>query len=183
MYAGVMFCCCLVFFLCFVCCLLKITNRFNFHCKSIYMTAKILNFNSKISKCKHTLRMSTQNSWFKFVYTRESVPRMLLLIITSCKKPLMADFRNFPSTTHIHKFISRTNKTKKNQTNNNKTLHQHTYITIIFRLGSEHTLIWDTWLLIDCVLSWVDINLRYIVVFSLVAKQIVIWDICYCDLR
>ena len=97
---------CLVF-LCFVCCLLKITNRFNFHCKSIYMTSKILNFNSKISKCKHTLRMSTQNSWFKFVYIRESVPRMLLLIITSCKKPLMADFRNFQSTTHIHKFIFR----------------------------------------------------------------------------
>jgi hypothetical protein len=42
--------------------------------------------------CKHTLRMSTQNSWFKFVYIRESVPRMLLLIITSCKKPLLADF-------------------------------------------------------------------------------------------
>jgi hypothetical protein len=86
---------------------LKITNRFYFHCKSIYMTAKILNFKSKISKCKHTLHMSTQNSWFKFVYIRESVPRMLLLIITFCKKPLMADFRNFQSTTHIHKFISR----------------------------------------------------------------------------
>jgi hypothetical protein len=97
---------CLVF-LCFVCCLLKITNRFNFHCKSIYMTAKILNFNSRISRCKHTLRMSTQNSWFKFVYIRESVPRMLLPIITSCKKPLMADFRNFQPTTHMHKFISR----------------------------------------------------------------------------
>jgi hypothetical protein len=23
---------------------------------------------------------------------------------------------------------------------------QHTYINIIFRLGSEHTLIWDIWL-------------------------------------
>jgi hypothetical protein len=47
--------------------------------KFIDMTAKILNFNSKISKCKHTLRMSTQNSRFKFVYIRESVPRMLLV--------------------------------------------------------------------------------------------------------
>jgi hypothetical protein len=52
------------------------------------MTAKILNFNSKISKCKQ-------------------------------KKT----------------------KNKKKQTNNNKTLHQHTYINIIFRLGSEHALI------------------------------------------
>ena len=87
------------FFLCFVCCLLKITNRFNFHCKSIYMTAKILNFNSKISKCKHTLRMSTLNSWFKFFYIRESVARMLLLIITSLNGRLQK--------LHIHKFISR----------------------------------------------------------------------------